>query len=223
MTAHNRKPLASTAIAALGVTALSLGLTTSAHAHVGVEAESTEPGSYTVLTVSVPHGCGDSPTTEVAIQIPEGINSVTPTRNAFYTVKKVAGELESTTTDGHGDELAERVTQVVYTATTPLPADQRDAFELSIRIPEDASGQTLYFPTVQTCEEGTDAWVQIPENGEDPHDLPYPAPHINVSASNGAETTGGDNQTPLVIGALVTGILGFLTGGLALLHSRKKP
>ncbi len=44
-------------------------------------------GAFTILTMSVPHGCDGSPTTKVEIQIPESVLSVTPTRNPFYDVE----------------------------------------------------------------------------------------------------------------------------------------
>ena len=59
-----------------------------AGAHVTITPEATAAGSFTVVTVSVPHGCEGSPTTKVAIQIPEDILAVTPTRNPYYDVAK---------------------------------------------------------------------------------------------------------------------------------------
>ncbi len=74
-------------------------------------------------------------------------------------------QLDEPITGSHGEEITERVAQVVYTAKTPLPDGQRDAFELSLQIPEDAAGQTLAFPTIQTCEQGETAWTEIPADG----------------------------------------------------------
>src|SRR5699024_8102726 len=73
------------------------------------------------------------------------------------------------------------------TADTPVPDGQRDAFELSLQIPEEAADSTLYFPTVQTCEEGETAWVQIPDDGQDAHDLESPAPSVEVVAAEEAD------------------------------------
>ena len=50
-----------------------------ASAHVTITPSDTAAGAYTVLTVSVGHGCEGSPTTALDIQIPEQILSVTPT------------------------------------------------------------------------------------------------------------------------------------------------
>lgn len=238
-----KRPLFMGAAAALGALALSIGGAAAAQAHVTVSPDTAEAGSYAVLSFSVPHGCDGSATTEVAIRIPDGINAVTPTRNGFYSVEKVAEALDEPIADSHGNEITERVAEIVYTATTPLPADQRDVFELSLRLPEDAAGSTLYFPAVQTCETGESAWVQIPAEGQDPHELELPAPALAVVAAgesahgSGAveeadaaaqpapasdEQAQSGEQTPLVVAALVVGGLGLIAGALALIRGRQQ-
>ncbi len=169
-----------------GALALAAGPAALAQAHITTTSDSAVAGAYAVVKVGVPHGCDGSSTIAIAIQIPEGINSVTPTRNAFYDVKKVMEKLDAPITDGHGNELSERVAQIVYTAKTPLPDGERDAFELSMKLPDDAGDTTLYFPTVQTCEKGESPWIEIPAEGKDPHDLELPAPSLAVSPA--AET-----------------------------------
>ena len=150
-----------------------------ASAHVTITASETAAGAYTVLTLSVPHGCDGSPTTEVAIKVPDGITEVTPTRNAFYDVEVV--------TEGAG--------QVVYTARTPLPDGQRDTFELSLQIPEDAAGRTLAFPTIQTCEEGSTAWTEVAADGQSEDDLEHPAPAFLVTGATSADAADEDDDS----------------------------
>lgn len=242
-TRRTKRPALIGAAALAGAAALVLGGAVAASAHVSIAEGPVEAGSYSILTFGVPHGCDGSATTEVAIQIPEGINAVTPTRNSLYTVEKVMEDLDTPITDSHGNEVTERVAQVVYTATTPLPDGQRDAFELSLQIPEDAADSTLYFPTVQTCERGETAWVQIPEDGQDAHDLDAPAPSVNVVAASGTASHGHDDATeatadghdedstsaaapadqkPLVITSLAVGGIGLIVAVIALLKGRKK-
>lgn len=239
-----------TVLIGAGALAVASGLVLSgavaAGAHVSIAEGTVEAGAYEILTVSVPHGCEGSATTEMAIQIPEGINAITPTRNAMYSVEKVMEDLETPITDSHGNEVTERVAQVVYTADAPLPDGLRDTFELSLQIPEDAAGSTLYFPTVQTCEQGETAWVQIPEDGHDADELDSPAPSVEVVAAGsddsqaegdttamsaeteathvggGVEESAADDQTPLVITSLVIGCAGVVLGAVALLRGRKK-
>jgi len=117
--------------------------------------------------LSVPHGCEGSPTTRIEIEVPESVLSVTPTRNPFYDVEANIVKLDEPVTDAHGNEVTERTASIVYTADEPLPEGQRDTFELSFQVPDEA-GETLAFPTIQTCEQGETGWVEIPSEGQDP-------------------------------------------------------
>jgi len=154
-------------IRALG--ALSLGvflaLSTSiaVHAHVTAEASSTLPGSYSVVTFSIPHGCAGSPTTQIRIEIPETVTSLTPTVNPNWSISTAPG-------------------QVVYTAIgAGLDNNQRDTLALSLRLPEGQPGDKVTFPSYQECAEGSEEWVdelaptvvltaaeQVPNAGGDP-------------------------------------------------------
>lgn len=224
-----------------GAALLTLGLATGASAHVTVTPGEATADSYAVLTFGVPHGCDGSATTEVAIQIPAEITSVTPTVNPNWTVEMVMADLDPPVTDSHGNELAERVDRVVYSANTPLPDGLRDAFELSVRLP-DLPGETLAFPTVQTCEEGDVAWTQVAEDG-DGHDLETPAPlvHLTVASTAGdtaeaaddgpvedetaatsATTTDGGPGVGLGVAGLVAGLTGAILGAVALSRTRRQ-
>ncbi|MEV2240681.1 YcnI family protein [Micromonospora sp. NPDC049891] len=222
-------------VGALGLfTAAAVALTGApAAAHVTVSPSVTTAGSYTVLTFGVPHGCDKSATTKVSIKVPEQIISVTPTVNSNWTVQKVMAELNPPVKDSHGNEITQRVTEVVYTAKTPLPADLRDTFELSLKLP-DAVGQTLAFPAVQTCEQGETPWVEMAGAGQDPDELEYPAPTFVLTAkadADGAEAAvqpvsqttdepaGGTGVVSWI--GLVLGALGLVAGGLALLRTRR--
>ncbi|MDO9455882.1 YcnI family protein [Nocardioides sp.] len=171
---------------------LTLGLAGPASAHVTVTPSTTAAGSYSVLTFSVGHGCEGSPTTAVTISIPEGINAATPTRNDYYDVTKQVAKLDPAVTDAEGNELTERVSTVTYTAKTPLPDGYRDTFEVQLQLPEDAEGETLSFPTIQTCAQGETAWTEIAEAGQSEDDLDNPAPAFAVTeASEGGHHDAG--------------------------------
>jgi periplasmic copper chaperone A len=207
-----------------------------ASAHVTVSPSDATAGAFTVLTVSVPHGCDGSPTTRIEVQIPEQILSVTPTRNAFYEVEARVTELDEPVTDEEGNEVTETVGSVVYTAEEPLPEGMRDTFELSFQVP-DAAGETLTFPTVQTCAEGETAWIEVPEEGQDADELEHPAPAFEVlpaeesgsdatattddSVQEASAETADDGSDVLSWVALGVGALGLVVGGTALARSRK--
>lgn len=209
---------------------------TPAAAHVTVTPTTTVAGEYAVLTVSVPHGCDGSGTTKVAIKIPTEINAVTPTLNQGWNVEKVMVPLNPPVKDAHGNELTQRVDQVVYTAKAPLPDGYRDAFELSVKLP-DAAGTTLIFPSVQTCEQGETGWVEVPGAGQKADDLEHPAPSFTLTAKDAekvadapaapaapvaSETTDDGESVPAVTWiALAVGVLGLLLGGFAVIRPRR--
>ena len=216
---------------------ITLGLAGPASAHVTVTPENTAAGSFTVVTMSVPHGCDGSATTKVAIQIPEDILAVTPTRNPYYDVAKKIEKLPEPVTDAHGNEVTERVASVEYTAKTPLPDGERDAFELSLQLPEEA-GETLAFPAVQTCEKGETAWTEVATGDQDAEELEHPAPAFEIteadeegeddtaessaSASDAEPDDDSNTGTTLGIIGVVLGALGLAAGGAALVLVRRR-
>jgi uncharacterized protein YcnI len=167
---------------ALGVVA-ALAPGGSASAHVSIAEDEVAAGSAAILTFSFSHGCDGSPTTQIRIQMPESIPTVAPTINANWDAEKVMEALDTPIEGSHGEQITERVSEVVYTAKTPVADGFRDTFELSVSIPADAAGQTLYFATIQTCETGESAWIEVPEEGQDPDELDSAAPSIAVVAA----------------------------------------
>lgn len=234
---------------AAGIGALTLGGALAASAHVSVIPNTTAAGSYALLTFGVPHGCAGSSTTKVAIKIPEQINAVTPTVNPNWDVQKVMVPLDPAVTDSHGNQITERVDQVVYTAKAPLPDGYRDAFVLSLQVP-DVAGETLSFPTIQTCEVGETAWIEPMVEGQDEPDHPAPAFQVTAAAAGDdhgaaattaaaaasspaaaptssaevaatASTSESGSTSWVAIAGLVAGVLGLVVGGVALARSRR--
>ena len=227
--------------------AIALSLAAPAGAHVTATPSTAAAGAYTVVTFSVGHGCEGSPTTKIEIQVPESVLSVTPSRNPFYDVEKTIEKLDEPVSDAHGNEVTERTASIVYTASTPLPDGERDAFELSFQLP-DAEGETLSFPTIQTCRKGETGWTEVPADGQDAEELESPAPAFEIvaaeagghggdaaaepaadeadeaddadaSAEQSADDT-GDSSSALGWAGLVAGLLGLAVGGLALARTR---
>ncbi|UYM03912.1 YcnI family copper-binding membrane protein [Solicola gregarius] len=214
------------------VGAIALG-TVPASAHVEVTPSTTVAGEYALLTFSVPHGCDGSATTEIAIDIPKGIDVVTPTINDGWTIKK-----QTEPVPGEGTEN-DRVSRVTYTAKTPLQDGYRDAFELSMPLPTEAD-TTLRFPTLQTCEKGATNWNEVAKDGQDEEDLEAPAPSFTLTAaeadsaeqastdatptdaSAAPEETSDDSSDGLSWTALGVGVAGLAVGGVALVRSRTR-
>lgn len=166
------------ALAVAGLTAgalLAIGAPLAASAHVSVTPSDTAAGSNTLLTFSTSHGCEGSPTTAMTIDIPESVISVFPTVNPNWTIEKIS--------TGEGD--AARVSQVVYTAITPLEEGFRDTFVLSAKLPEDAVGETLEFPVLQSCAVGETNWSETSVAGEDEPEAPAPFIVLTEAAAEG--------------------------------------
>ena len=165
-------------VAAAALPLLVLGVASPAGAHVTITPSTTAAGARAVLDVHVPHGCDGSATTAVTIRIPEEIDSVIPSSSAPWEQ-----ELE---TGSRGDEAGERVVAVTYRTDAPLSDDREDVVALSVELPE-TEGAILVFPTIQTCEQGEAAWIEVPEPGQDPDELVLPAPALVVTpAGSGA-------------------------------------
>lgn len=204
---------------------LGLGMPT-ASAHVTVTPTSTEAGAYTVLTFAAAHGCDGSPTTSFTINLPETIADAKPNLYDGWTVEKIEEELAEPITTADGVTLTKHIGQIVYTATEPLDDGFRASFEIQVKNP-DSPGETLAFPTLQSCEEGETDWAEMPAEGQDPHELAAPAPMYTLTeaAGHGEESTSAavSDGSPSTLGWVGAGLglLGALLGGLALARTRR--
>lgn len=228
-----RRTLSATAVAG-GTAALMMAGIAGASAHVSVDPNKTAANSYALLTFGVPHGCGTSGTTKVAINLPEELTDATPTVNANWTVEKVTENLTEPRKLADGTSITKRTSQIVYTAKAPLDPHMRDALVLSVKLP-DAAGKTIYFPTYQTCETGNTDWIEIPKDGQSEDDLKSPAPAISitpaaaegdhdaataVSTEQASAVTSDDGSQARSWAGLVAGIAGLGLGGAAFFRSR---
>ncbi|WP_226532757.1 YcnI family copper-binding membrane protein [Microbacterium paraoxydans] len=188
----------------LGGALLALAVPAMASAHVGVSPDELVAGDHGVLTFSFSHGCDNSPTTALRITMPEGLASVAPTMDGDWDIDVERGD------DG-------LVSAVTYTAIAPVPNDLRGAVSMSVGLDE-STPDTLAFPVVQECVEGSTEWTQLAGNGEDPHSLDAPAPVVSVTeaAASGHDehdaAEAAEDNGPAVAGDPVGIALG--TGGL---------
>lgn len=174
----------STRRALIGVTAglaLAVAAPLAASAHVHVDPGAVSAGSTATLTFSFSHGCEGSPTTALAVDIPEGVGNVTPVVQAGWTITRDLG----------ADGVA---TRVVYTADQPVENGLKATVSMDALFTEDAADTTIAFPVTQTCVTGETAWTQIAEDGEDPHDLDAPAPVVEVGAVADADHSGSGTE-----------------------------
>jgi uncharacterized protein YcnI len=219
-------------LTALAAAALVVLIAAPALAHVTVSPGAAPADSFATLTFQVPHGCEGSSTTSLAIQIPAGVVSVKPQPKPGWEITIEEGTLPEPV-DYFGETITEGVLSVTWTGG-PLEDRFMDLFGLSVKLPA-GEGETLYFPAVQTCEEGETAWIQIPAEGQTEDELEEPAPALVLTAGGGDGSEGeeGDGMTsgegaddastvPMATAALVAGGLGLISGGAALVMARRR-
>jgi uncharacterized protein YcnI len=150
----------------------------SAHVSVQMYGETAKAGSYGAVFLRVPHAAPGLNTVKVEVQIPEGVTAVKPQR--------VPGWVESTTLADDGKTVAS-----VIWENGSLPDTSFADFGIQVKFPA-TPGNTLYFKTVQTLNDGsTAAWIEIPAAGVDSHSLAKPSPSIKLA---GAPTTTGHGE-----------------------------
>lgn len=135
----------------VAVAALLLPGTATAHADADVVAIAA--GEQATVNFRPNHGCGESPTTEVAVRVP--ISGAT------------GGDVEGWTWTANEDGAGRTV--VEWTGGS-LPTDVTGAFPVTFEVPDEV-GELLLFPAVQTCENGEEySWL----NGDPESDNPVP-------------------------------------------------
>jgi len=141
----------------------------SAYAHIEIPGPAFS-GQNQVLTFNVGHGCEGADTVQVEITIPPEVTSVRGVPSFF-------GYADVKTND------AGVVTSVVFTKDTVRSVDDQ-YYQLALRITVPTTPfQTLYFPTVQTCqtttgEQKTARWTITPSNPTE--DGAEEAPHAVI-------------------------------------------
>ncbi len=80
-------------------------------------------------------------------------------------------------------EIVEKITSITFTAASPelyVTDGFYDDLRVQVQLPETV-GEVLYFPLVQTCEVGENAWIEIPAEGQTEEDLELPAPSLTIT------------------------------------------
>jgi uncharacterized protein YcnI len=150
------------------------------HAHVTLEYQVAHAATSYKASFKVGHGCGASPTRQIIVEIPAGVQSARPMPKAGWAVDIQRAPLAKPMVN-HGHTITDDVVRVTWTARTRedmLPDAQYDEFVLSARLP--AQGGTLYWPVRQVCEQGRIDWVEIPQPGQKRADLKAPAATLEV-------------------------------------------
>jgi periplasmic copper chaperone A len=211
--------------------AAALAVPAAAQAHVTAAPPTLPADGYGRIELSVPHGCEDSPTTSLTVQMPPEVQSATPQVVPGWKISTKEGELAKPY-ESDGEQVTEGVREVTWSGGR-LDAHQLEVFGLSVRV-SGKPGDEVAFKSVQKCVKGQSNWVEIPVEGEE--EPPEPAPMVELvaeeeeqpvaleAASAPANTDDdGGASTGLVVVALVLGGLGLATGAAGLLTARRRP
>jgi uncharacterized protein YcnI len=163
--------------AAVAVAALAVAVP--AFAHATLEVQKAAIGSTYKAVLRVPHGCGTEATNTVRVQIPEGFYNVKPMPKAGWTLETVTGPYAKPY-DNHGTQLSEGVTEIVWKDGN-LPNEWYDEFVFRGTFAGDLQPGKFYFPAVQECATGEEAWIDV--TGDENAEMPAPSLEL-VSADD---------------------------------------
>jgi uncharacterized protein YcnI len=158
-----------------------LALAAPALAHVTLEVPQAAIGSTYKAVLRLPHGCGTAATTTVRVQIPEGFYNVKPMPKAGWTLETVTGPYAQPY-DNHGTPLTEGVTEIVWKDGN-LPNEWYDEFVFRGSFATTLAPGKFYFPTVQECATGEEAWIDV--SGDAAADMPAPGLELVPAKTTG--------------------------------------
>lgn len=141
-------------VAAASAALLTLSVASPAFAHVDAEGEVS--GDELVVTFSFEHGCAGSPTTSLKVQLPAETTVAGTDQPTGWTVTTTGEQI-----DWAGGSIPDGETGT-FTATLSLDAP---------------AGTTIFFPTIQGCASGENAWI---DKSEDP-EAEKAAPRITLT------------------------------------------
>ncbi|MFN9726365.1 YcnI family protein [Acidovorax sp.] len=157
-----------------------------AFAHVVLEYQVAPAGASYKATFKVGHGCGASPTRQIAVDIPAGMRGARPMPKPGWTLEVQRDTLAQPYTS-HGRTITDDVVRVTWTAKTAddmLPHAHYDEFVLVATTPAQAG--MVYWPVRQACADGRNDWIEVPKPGQKLSDLKSPAAALEILPAAGA-------------------------------------
>jgi len=119
-----------------------------AFAHATLDRPEAPADSFYKAVFGIGHGCDGQATLRVRVRIPEGISSVKPQPKAGWELTMRREKLPQPRAGPHGVVISEAITEVMWSGN--LPDENFEEFLIQVRLPN-ASGRTLYFPTVKNA------------------------------------------------------------------------
>jgi len=157
-------------------------------AHTVLEYQVATAGQSYKASFKVGHGCGASPTRQIVVDIPAGVQGAKPMPKAGWRLEVTREKLPKPYTS-HGRTITEDVTRISWSAKTLedfLPNGHYDEFVLVGTLPEQEG--MMYWPVQQVCEQGRMDWTELPKPGQKLSDLTSPAAALELMPSAGGAT-----------------------------------
>lgn len=155
-------------------------------AHTVLEYPVATAGKSYKATFKVGHGCGHSPTRQIVVDIPVGVQGAKPMPKVGWALE-VTREPLAKPYLSHGRSITEDVVRIAWTAKTEqdmLPNGHYDEFVLVGTLPAQAG--MLYWPVKQVCLQGKNDWVQVPKPGQKLSELQSPAAALELMPAAGS-------------------------------------
>ncbi len=144
-----------------------------AGAHNAIDIKEGLAGYSTPMVLSVNHGCGSSPVVGLRIQVPPGVIDAKAAYDPFWTIEYKMRKLDAPV-ELHGREIDEVVGEIIWKdPVRSVPADAWYPFRIRMTLP-DAPDTVMHIKNITVCEEGTDPYVDMPEEPLDVNDPKFP-------------------------------------------------
>jgi uncharacterized protein YcnI len=232
-----------TLLRALVLTALAaLAVVPAASAHVTMNPAEWEEGGFARFALRVPNESDTASTTKIVVQFPEDVISARFEPVPGWKRTITMAQLDEPIAQEEGDPITERLDTVTWEGGEIKPGEFME-FGISLRVPEDAAGEKLWFPAIQTYSDGEEArWIEQDPEAEEP----APAVAVLTAASEeaaatdtaatetsaadegavgeaAAATDDGEDDDGQATLALVLSIVALLLGGGALAYALFRP
>jgi len=157
-------------------------LTIKVHSHASIDQDTATAGESYKAVLRITHGCNGSPTVSVRVRIPDGVIRTKPMPKAGWELETLVEKLDEPY-DLRGAEITQDVRELTWKGGS-LSDDFFDEFIFRAELPDVDEKKTIYFRTVQECENGEfHRWIETPNSDEEADSLNEPAPALNLLPS----------------------------------------
>lgn len=158
---------------------MTMGVAVMAQAHIVLETQAAEAGSYYKAVFKVGHGCGDSPITRISITIPEGFQGAKPMVKPGWNIVMKTDQL-SKPYISHGKTMTRDTAEITWNGHI-LPNGFYDEFVIVGKLPDQIG--KMYWKITQVCEKGSIEWKEVPLGHQSLQHLQFPAAELLVIKS----------------------------------------